>query len=67
MIEIEFNGEVEQLQQTASLLALIEHKQLNPKTLALVLNQQVVPRSRWEAIQCQPNDKVEVFSAVAGG
>ncbi|MDO6620203.1 MULTISPECIES: sulfur carrier protein ThiS [unclassified Shewanella] len=67
MIEIEFNGQPEQLQQAPSLLALIESKQLNPKALALVLNQQVVPRSRWQAIQCQPNDKVDVFSAVAGG
>ncbi|WP_153914543.1 sulfur carrier protein ThiS [Shewanella sp. TC10] len=67
MITIEFNGLVEHLNSNANLLQLIELKNLNPKSLALVLNDQVVPRSRWGQIECQQSDKIDVFSAVAGG
>ena len=67
MITIEFNGSAEKLQSNASLLQLVELKDLNPKSLALVLNDQVVPRSRWAQIECQQSDKIDVFSAVAGG
>lgn len=67
MITIEFNGLSEAVDNAASLLQLIELKELNPKSLALVLNDQVVPRSRWAQIQCQQSDKIDIFSAVAGG
>ncbi|MGL6013792.1 MAG: sulfur carrier protein ThiS, partial [Shewanella oncorhynchi] len=32
-----------------------------------VLNAEVVPRNRWQSILCQHEDKLELFSAVAGG
>ncbi|MCC4831997.1 sulfur carrier protein ThiS [Shewanella sp. 1_MG-2023] len=67
MITIEFNGLAQELGYNSSLLQLIELKNLNPKSLALVLNDQVVPRSRWAQIECQHSDKIDVFSAVAGG
>ncbi|MBQ4891042.1 MULTISPECIES: sulfur carrier protein ThiS [unclassified Shewanella] len=67
MITIKFNGLQEEVGHNPSLLQLIESKEINPKTVALVLNEQVVPRSRWAQIECQDSDKIDIFSAVAGG
>jgi thiamine biosynthesis protein ThiS len=36
-------------------------------SLALVLNGEVVPRNRWSSINCRQDDRLELFSVVAGG
>jgi sulfur carrier protein len=35
--------------------------------VAAVVNQNIVPKSEWQQHLCQPNDQIELFSAVAGG
>jgi len=35
--------------------------------IAVALNGQVVPRARWAETWLQPDDKVEIIHAVAGG
>ncbi len=35
--------------------------------IAVVHNQQIVPKSQWESHVCQSDDHFELFSAVAGG
>ncbi|MGB0894586.1 MAG: sulfur carrier protein ThiS [Parashewanella sp.] len=39
----------------------------NMNAIALALNGQVLPRKQWAELLCKPNDKINVFTAVAGG
>jgi sulfur carrier protein len=67
MISIQVNGESILLDEHSNLAQLVSIKKLNAKGIALVLNAEIVPRSRWQHTVCQDQDKVEFFSAVAGG
>ncbi|AZG36050.1 MULTISPECIES: sulfur carrier protein ThiS [Shewanella] len=66
-ITLQLNG-VEQIVRAnlnvAELLILCD---LPTQSVAIVVNDSVVPRSRWMHILCQANDNITVFSAVAGG
>jgi sulfur carrier protein len=67
MISIQVNGESIHLDEHSNLAQLVSIQKLNAKGIALVLNAEIVPRSRWQHTVCQDQDKVEFFSAVAGG
>lgn len=67
MIEININGDLQRLQPNTSLAQVLVLKQIEPKSVALVVNQQIIPRSEWHQYQCQADDEIEFFSAVAGG
>ena len=62
MILIHINNVPQPLTEPTSLAAVIL-----AQDIALVLNAEVVPRNRWQSILCQHEDKLELFSAVAGG
>ena len=67
MITIQINGNDENIMTNMSLAELIVLKNIQPQSVAIVMNSDVVPRSRWPYVQCQASDKVELFSVVAGG
>ena len=67
MILIHINNVAQSLTQPTSLAELILAQNISLDSIALVLNTQVVPRNRWQTILCQHEDKLELFSAVAGG
>ncbi|MCE9687406.1 sulfur carrier protein ThiS [Shewanella sp. AS16] len=67
MISIQLNGEPLAVPEHASLAAVLHERRLDPNAFALVLNAELVPRNRWQHIQCRAGDKLELFSAVAGG
>ncbi len=35
--------------------------------IAIAVNDTVVPRARWQGVTLQPDDRVEIITAVAGG
>ena len=39
----------------------------SPRGIAVALNGEVVPRSRWAATRLAPEDRVEIVTAAAGG
>ncbi|ABI38958.1 sulfur carrier protein ThiS [Shewanella bicestrii] len=67
MILIHLNNVPQTLQQPLSLQALLEAQNICQHSVALVLNEAVVPKHRWSSIQCQNEDKIDVFAVVAGG
>lgn len=67
MILIHINNTPQRLAQPTSLEALLIGQNIALDSVALVLNAEVVPRHRWTYIVCQDADKLELFSAVAGG
>lgn len=67
MILIHLNNVPQTLPQPLSLAALLETQKISQQSVALVLNEAVVPRHRWSSILCHHEDKVDVFAVVAGG
>ncbi|MCW3171955.1 sulfur carrier protein ThiS [Shewanella subflava] len=67
MITIHINGELQQLADNQTLAELLVCKQVAPQSVAVVVNQAIIPRSEWSQYQCQADDQIEFFSAVAGG
>ncbi|HIF9162678.1 sulfur carrier protein ThiS [Photobacterium damselae] len=62
-----FNGEVIEMVDTVSLEQLITYYQLVPHTIAVALNQQIIPRSVWSQQPLNDGDHIDVFQAIAGG
>ncbi|MCK7631078.1 sulfur carrier protein ThiS [Shewanella sp. JNE10-2] len=67
MILIHINNIPQLLSEPTSLEAVILAQNIALDSVAIVLNAEVVPRNRWQSILCQHEDKLELFSAVAGG
>jgi sulfur carrier protein len=67
MISILLNDEAITVSVGTSLTQVLEHQTIAQNGVALVLNAAVVPRNRWPHIVCQQDDRLEVFSVVAGG
>lgn len=66
MVEIQLNGEKRQL--TSAVLAdLIAGLNLSQQAIAVAVNRQIIPKSRWAEHQLQVDDKVDVVRAIGGG
>jgi sulfur carrier protein len=64
---IELNGEPYSIGNDTRLVALIERLNLRPGRIAIELNQSVVPKAEWAAVQLKPGDKLEIVNFVGGG
>ncbi|NKF52603.1 sulfur carrier protein ThiS [Shewanella sp. WXL01] len=67
MISVTLNGESRQYSTSLSIAEFVSENSLKPNSIAIVVNQHLVPRSEWTNRQCQDGDQIEVFSVVAGG
>lgn len=66
-MQIQFNDESMQCAEGLSVSALLTQlKQLKPG-VALALNQQILPRERWEHHIVQDGDQILLFQVIAGG
>ncbi|MGI2169866.1 sulfur carrier protein ThiS [Shewanella sp. MF05960] len=66
-INVMINGVAETLEGHVTISELLILKQLPINAIAVVVNDEVLPRSRWNHVMCQHDDSICVFSAVAGG
>ncbi|GAB3434533.1 sulfur carrier protein ThiS [Massilia solisilvae] len=66
MPDIELNGAPHRL-AGATLLDLAESLGVADQMVALAVNRNVVPRSRWHACTLEDRDKVELVRAIGGG
>jgi len=67
MVGIFLNDEAMNIATGSSLTDVLRNQVIAENSVALVLNGEVVPRSRWAHIVCQQDDTLDVFSVVAGG
>jgi sulfur carrier protein len=67
MITIILNGAERQLAATSNVAVLVEELQLSDKTIAIAINRQIIPRSRWNEQMLANADQVEVVRAIGGG
>ena len=66
-MELVINGKSEQLPDKLTATQLIEHLGLQNERLAMEVNREIVPRSRFDSHYFRPGDKVEIVRAIGGG
>jgi thiamine biosynthesis protein ThiS len=66
-VRISLNGEAKELEEGATLLALVEGLSLAPERVAVELNREVVRRADWPRVTLEEGDRVEVVHFVGGG
>lgn len=67
MIIIILNGESTQVDADTSVADLLAKLDLAGKRLAVEINQEIVPRSRFSEHRLAADDKVEIVRAIGGG
>ena len=61
------NGEAEEMEGTPNVAALLERLGLQRNRVAVAINTAVIPRSRFDEVEIQEGDRIEVIQAVGGG
>ncbi|MEN0617034.1 sulfur carrier protein ThiS [Klebsiella indica] len=62
-----FNDEPLQCAEATSVAALLAQLEQQQPGVALALNQQILPRDRWEHHLLQEGDHILLFQVIAGG
>jgi sulfur carrier protein len=66
-MEIIINGRPTDVPDGVDLAALIERLELSNRRLAVEVNEELVPRSRFAVHRLAASDRVEIIHAVGGG
>lgn len=66
-IDIRVNGEPRQVAAGTSLAALLEGFSLDPRRVAIEVNEQLVRRGDFGNTPLRPADRVEIVTLVGGG
>ena len=66
-MQIYINGDARQVEEDLVVTQLIQALNLTSKRFAVEINQQIIPRSQHPQHRLQPDDRVEVVTAIGGG
>lgn len=66
-MRIQFNDEPMQCVEGLTVAALLDQLRQLKLGVALALNQQILPRERWEHQQVSEGDHILLFQVIAGG
>jgi sulfur carrier protein len=66
-VQLTINGEKRVIKESKNLADLIKELDIKAPNFAMALNQQVVPRSKYDSTSIKENDKIEIVHAVGGG
>ena len=66
-MRVTVNGDAAELEEGATVADLVAERTEEHRRVAVAVNADVVPRSRWSATSLHDGDAVEVLVAVAGG
>lgn len=66
-MELTINGKKREINKSRTLADLVKELDIRAPNFAMALNQQVVPRSKYDSIAIKENDQVEIVHAVGGG
>jgi sulfur carrier protein len=67
MIELTLNGESCRLAEGVTVGAVVDDFGLGRRGVAVAVNEEVVPRSKWDGMPLSAKDRVEILNAVQGG
>jgi sulfur carrier protein len=66
-MQIYLNGVARQIPDQTTMQSLVETLQLGDQHFAIEVNEELVPRSAFEAHRLSPGDRIEVVQAIGGG
>lgn len=66
-MRLSVNGSRTEIQDGATVAGLVAAHAHEERRVAVAVNSEVVPRSRWETTVLAAGDRVELLSATAGG
>jgi sulfur carrier protein len=66
-LQIQVNGEQQEVSEGLQLLKLLTDLKLRADQIAVELNNEVLRRAAWAATTLQPGDRVEIVHFVGGG
>jgi sulfur carrier protein len=66
-VQVTVNGTNADVDPALTVAALIAARGETPRRVAVALNGEVVPRSRWETTGLTDGDSIEVLGPTAGG
>lgn len=66
-MQIRVNGEILEVVAPLTVQGLITRQQLTGQRVAVEVNGDVVPRSRWDEVGLKDGDQVELVRAIGGG
>ena len=66
-VRCELNGEMQRRGASLNVRSLLDQLDLGRRRVAVAINSQVVPRSRFDQVEIREGDSVEVIHAVGGG
>lgn len=67
MIQVTLNGERRELETPVTILALLDHLKIDPRTVAVEHNRGVVKRVRYAETIIDEGSEVEIVAFVGGG
>ncbi len=66
-MRFELNGEPCDAPEGLRVRALLERFELAQRRVAVAINAEVIPRSRFDEVEIHDGDRIEVIQAVGGG
>lgn len=66
-VTIVFNGNEEEVEESTTVLDLVERSGVEPRYCAVEVNLEIVPRSHYASHQVQQGDRIEIVTLVGGG
>ncbi|OAB60072.1 thiamine biosynthesis protein ThiS [Leptolyngbya valderiana BDU 20041] len=66
-ISVTVNGEARTAPAGLSLYGFLDHLGLDPRKVAVERNLEIAPRSQYDAIRIEPDDRLEIVHFVGGG
>lgn len=66
-MRIFLNGQATEVAENCKISPLLNQLGMDNQRLAVEVNQEIVPRSRFEEFSLKPEDKIEIVRAVGGG
>ena len=66
-MQIILNGQQCQLSEATSVAQFVESRQLNPRQIAIEINEKLVPRENYQAVLLAEGDCVELVTLAGGG
>jgi sulfur carrier protein len=66
-VKFELNGDSCEVEHELTVRALLTRFDLHRRRVAVAVNQEVIPRSRFDEVRIREGDRVEVIQAVGGG
>ncbi len=66
-IQIYINGKKKNINSNCNLIDILKEHSLINKLVAVEINQEVIPKSRYKTITINKNDKIEILELIGGG